>query len=76
MARLSDGSILRRPPGKTDIDLRLTTQGGEGQRWWFLNGELVSQEASLFYRFTKVGRYQLTVMDGGGQIASVDFQVE
>ncbi|TBL99164.1 penicillin-binding protein 1C [Hafnia paralvei] len=73
---LSDGSILRRPPGKTDIDLRLTTQGGEGQRWWFLNGELVSQEASLFYRFTKVGRYQLTVMDGGGQIASVDFQVE
>ncbi|MDN6073046.1 MAG: hypothetical protein L0I60_08730, partial [Enterobacterales bacterium] len=68
--------ILRRPPGKTRIDLRLTTQGGIGERWWFLNGELVSQEPQFTYSFTRAGRYQLTVMDDGGQLTSADFQVE
>ena len=73
---LNNGSILRRPPGKTRIDLRLTTQGGIGERWWFLNGELVSQEPQFTYSFTRAGRYQLTVMDDGGQLTSADFQVE
>lgn len=39
---IREGEVLQRLPGKTSLDLRLLTQGGQGQKWWFLNGEQVN----------------------------------
>lgn len=68
MLGIRDGAILRRLPGKNALDLRISAQGGSGQRWWFLNGQLVGEGESLLQTLTQPGRYQLSLLDesGGG----------
>jgi penicillin-binding protein 1C len=75
-----DGQVLRRLPGKTELTLSITVQGGEGQeRWWFLNGEVLNTEKKGFTQrmvFQRAGQYQLSVLDDVGQVATVSFRVE
>ncbi|MGD8202636.1 peptidoglycan glycosyltransferase PbpC [Pantoea sp. FN0305] len=77
---IRDGQILHRLPGKSELSLSVTTQGGEGTaRWWFLNGEVLSAaDGSLTQRlvFNRTGQYQLSVLDAAGQVAAVSFTVE
>ncbi|XNM65767.1 hypothetical protein ACLK2E_13980 [Escherichia coli] len=47
--------------------LPLQTTGGEGRRWWFLNGEpLTAEGASATLNIDRPDRYQLVVMGRGG----------
>ncbi|MGM1331448.1 hypothetical protein ACS0TW_37350, partial [Klebsiella michiganensis] len=55
----------------------LQTTGGEGRRWWFLNGEpLTAEGASATLNIDRPDRYQLVVMDEAGQIVAANFTVQ
>ncbi|YCH29639.1 peptidoglycan glycosyltransferase PbpC [Erwinia sp. D4-22] len=77
---IRDGQILHRLPGKSELTLSVTAQGGHGEeRWWFLNGEVLSAaDGGLTQRlvFNRAGRYQLSVLDNAGQVAAASFTVE
>jgi len=72
--------IILRPAGaeKELPAVTLQAQGGQGRLFWLLNGTLIRQAGigeSRSYRFTRPGRYQLTVMDQSGNYDSVEFLV-
>ncbi|WP_352412254.1 peptidoglycan glycosyltransferase PbpC [Mixta sp. BE291] len=77
---IRDGQILHRLPGKSELSLSVTAQGGKGEaRWWFLDGEVLSAaDGGLTQRlvFHRAGRYQLSVLDNAGQVAAASFTVE
>ncbi|CBJ82142.1 transglycosylase of penicillin-binding protein 1c [Xenorhabdus bovienii str. Jollieti] len=73
---IREGDILKRIPGKNTLDLRITTQGGSGQQWWFLNGEQVfvtKNNQSWGETLSQPGKYQLSVLDLSGQISAINF---
>ena len=73
------GDQLRRPATSRDaLHLSVSALGGEGQRWWFLNGAPLGETAAqgaLAVNLEEVGRYELSVLDASGQTARVEFQV-
>ena len=75
-----DGDRLRRPAGSTEpLRLRLTTLGGSGQRWWFVDGQPVGESRAggeINQPFGRNGRYQLSVLDESGQTARLEFRVD
>ena len=72
-----DGGIIKRVPGQNRLPLRLTSQGGEGPRWWFLNGEVQSGHGDeLTLEIDKADDYQVLVMDESGQTAVARFTVQ
>lgn len=76
---IRDGEVLQRLPGKTSLDLRLVTQGGQGNKWWFLNGEQVNEtehNGSILLTLDKVGNYQISVLDLSGQVTALNFRVK
>ncbi|CNF16702.1 peptidoglycan glycosyltransferase PbpC [Yersinia nurmii] len=76
---IRNGAVVRRLPGKSSLDLRLEAQGGQGERWWFLNGEQVAStqnHQSWLQTLTVPGRYQLNVLDESGQVSNVEFRLE
>ncbi|WP_395858819.1 peptidoglycan glycosyltransferase PbpC [Affinibrenneria salicis] len=76
---IRDDTVLKRLPGSGELDLRLSTQGGQGQRWWFLNGEQIANtrpEEGILQRLTQPGRYQLTLLDESGQVSVVNFTLQ
>ncbi|MDL9984408.1 peptidoglycan glycosyltransferase PbpC [Providencia rettgeri] len=76
---IRDGEVLQRLPGKPSLDLRLVTQGGQGQKWWFLNGEQVNtteQNGSILLTLDKSGNYQISVLDLSGQVTAMSFRVK
>lgn len=69
--------MIKRVPGQAFALLPLQSSGGEGERWWFLNGEPLTMHTSLLnLRLDKAGEYQLLVMDDAGQVATVQFTVQ
>ncbi|WP_439889414.1 peptidoglycan glycosyltransferase PbpC [Pseudomonas sp. MBLB4123] len=74
-----DGDRLRRPAGSAEpLRLSLSTLGGSGRRWWFLDGRPIGEsgaEARFSHSFRHAGHYQLSVLDEGGQTAQVGFRV-
>lgn len=38
-----DGAIIKRLPGAAEATLPLQSSGGAGERWWFLNGEPLTE---------------------------------
>ncbi|KLU16038.1 MULTISPECIES: peptidoglycan glycosyltransferase PbpC [Xenorhabdus] len=71
-----EGEVLKRIPGKISLDLRLTTQGGSGKQWWFLNGEQVAvteNNQPWSETLSQSGKYQLSVLDLGGQVSAINF---
>lgn len=72
-----EGAILKRLPGRSRLQLRLMSQGGQGERWWFLNGDMVEgSRDSVAFTLEKPGRYQILVLDEGGQIAAASFTLQ
>lgn len=72
-----EGAILKRLPGELRLPLRLSAQGGQGDRWWFLNGEPVSGNSSgIALNLDKPGAYQVLVLDEAGQIAAAHFVLQ
>ncbi|OTA15247.1 PonC [Xenorhabdus vietnamensis] len=75
---IREGEVLKRIPGKKDLDLRITTQGGSGKQWWFLNGEQVAvteNNQSWSKTLSQPSKYQLSVLDFSGQVSSINFML-
>nr|WP_231571463.1 MULTISPECIES: peptidoglycan glycosyltransferase PbpC [Xenorhabdus] len=73
---IREGDVLKRIPGKKTLDLRIATQGGSGQQWWFLNGEQVAiteNDQQWVKALSHPGKYQLSVLDLSGQISIINF---
>jgi penicillin-binding protein 1C len=76
---IRDNAVLNRLPGEKSIDLTLHSQGGSGQRWWFLNGVQVPVSApgvDFHYKLTQPGNYQLTVLDESSQVTTLNFTLQ
>ncbi len=74
------GDKLRLPASnKQPLALKLSSLGGAGQRWWFLNGVLIKESApdEAFDKvFMHKGKQQLTLLDEIGQTATIEFSIE
>lgn len=73
-----EGDRLRRPQGNGEpLRLSLSTLGGSGQRWWFVDGEPQGETPAngSFNQGFAPGRHQLSVLDEGGQTARLEFSV-
>lgn len=72
-----EGAILKRLPGELRLALRLSAQGGQGDRWWFLNGEPVNGNGNgIALNLDSPGAYQVLVLDDAGQIAAAHFTLQ
>lgn len=72
-----EGAVIKRLPGESRVSLPLATFGGEGRRWWFLNGEpLDAQGRNYTLQLDKAGDYQVLIMDETGQVATVNFVLQ
>lgn len=77
LSGIREGGVIKRVPGQTVVTLPVLASGGQGSRWWFLNGEpLTSHAALLSLKIDKAGEYQLLVMDDVGQVQAVQFAVQ
>ncbi|MNO03791.1 penicillin-binding protein 1C [compost metagenome] len=55
----------------------LQTQGGEGRRWWFINGVPTDNRGvNVTLSLENAGEYQLVVMDEAGQVAAATFTLQ
>lgn len=73
-----EGDRLRRPQGLGEpLRLSLSTLGGSGRRWWFVDGEPQGEtgaDAPFTHAFAP-GQHQLSVLDEGGNTARLAFSV-
>ncbi|EAU5332725.1 penicillin-binding protein 1C, partial [Salmonella enterica] len=64
LSGIREGAVIRQLPGQENVTLPVSTTGGKGHRWWFLNGEPVnSANNRLSLLLNIAGRYQLVVID-------------
>lgn len=77
LSGIRDGAVIKRLPGQDAVSLPLVARGGEGRRWWFINGEPDASGAqNLTVTLDRPGDYQLLVMDEAGQTVAVSFTVQ
>lgn len=77
LSGVREGAIIKRLPGENQAALALQTQGGEGRRWWFVNGQPTDNSGpNVTLSLEKAGEYQLVVMDEAGQVAAVTFTLQ
>ncbi|MFV0261832.1 MAG: peptidoglycan glycosyltransferase PbpC [Kluyvera sp.] len=77
LSGLRDGAVIKRLPGEGRAQLVVRANGGEGQRWWFLNGEPQRGAGdSLTLSLDQAGAYQLVAMDDLGQTAVVNVTLQ
>jgi penicillin-binding protein 1C len=77
LSGVREGAIIKRLPGEKLAALALQTQGGEGRRWWFINGEPTDNTGpNVTLSLENTGEYQLVVMDEAGQIAAASFTLQ
>ena len=74
---IREDAVIRRLPGESSATVVLQASGGEGRRWWFMNGEPQNSAGNnLALSLNNAGRYQLVVMDDVGQMAVVNFTLQ
>lgn len=77
LSGIREGGVIKRVPGEAMATLPVLASGGQGGRWWFLNGEPLSTHSPLLsLKLDKSGEYQLLVMDEAGQVQAVQFAVQ
>lgn len=77
LSGVQNGAVIKRLPGESRASLALQTTGGEGRRWWFINGEpQEASGASATLQLDKSGEYQLLVMDEAGQTITAVFTLQ
>lgn len=77
LSGVREGAVIKRLPGESRLSLPLATFGGEGRRWWFLNGEpLDAQGRTYTLQLDKAGDYQVLIMDETAQVATVNFVLQ
>lgn len=76
LSGIREGAVIKRLPGQDSVHVPVSTSGGEGPRWWFLNGESLNAATSgTTLILSTAGSYQLVVMDEQGQTVAVTFEV-
>ncbi len=74
-----EGDNLRLPAGSRQaLHLKLSALGGNGRRWWFIDGSPAADTANqeeFNTTLKRSGHYQLSVLDESGQTAQVQFNV-
>ena len=76
---LSDGAVIRRPPGKEAPRARLEIRGSDAEVNWMLNGRIVArQNAALpqILDFPEAGRYDITAFDNYGHYGRISISVQ
>jgi penicillin-binding protein 1C len=77
LSGVRDGAIIKRLPGEKQVALALQTYGGEGRRWWFINGEPTENTGTnVTLNLNQAGDYQLVVMDEAGQVVALSFTLQ
>ena len=77
LSGIREGAVIKRLPGEARVMLPVQTSGGEGRRWWFINGEpLEATGARTTITLDKPGEWQLVVMDEAGQTAAANFTLQ
>jgi penicillin-binding protein 1C len=77
LSGVREGAIIKRLPGEKQVALALQTYGGEGRRWWFINGEPTENTGTnVTLNLDKAGDYQLVVMDEAGQVVALSFTLQ
>lgn len=76
---LIDNQLLKRPPGQKEVTIDLTLQGGYGQKWWFLDGDIVAHslnDEKVALTVSKKGLHHLLLLDESGQINRMQFTLD
>jgi len=76
---LEPGTVLRPIPGQRDVVLKLQAIGAQQGTTWLLDGQWMADSAKAAtaqtLRIDRAGPHRLTVMDGLGRWARVEFQL-
>ncbi|HEY0957468.1 MAG TPA: penicillin-binding transpeptidase domain-containing protein, partial [Roseateles sp.] len=76
---LEPGTVLRPAPGRHDVVLKLQAIGAQQGLTWLLDGQWVAASATAgaaqTLQVAHVGEHRLTVMDGLGRWARVEFRL-
>lgn len=74
---VADDSLYQFDP--RSLSLQLHAQGGQGERYWYLNGRYLAKSTvqnATNFSINKRGRYQLSVVDEQGNTDLVTFEVQ
>ena len=76
---LEPGTVLRPTPGQRDVVLKVQAIGAQQGLTWLLDGQWMATStttsAAQTLRVERAGQHRLTVMDGLGRWARVEFQL-
>jgi len=76
---LSDGSVLRHPPGKISAIARLEIRGSDAEVNWMVNGRLIGRQNAAVPQimdFPEAGRYDITAFDNHGRYGRISISVK
>ncbi len=72
---LQDGErILRK--NQQELSFKLSVLGGRGPWYWFANGEQVIQAQTMAFSPSRLGQYQIIVLDQSGQLDEINIEIE
>lgn len=72
-----NGERLKRLPGQHQLSVKIFSQGGQGEHFWFVNGERAeSNDSTLALDLSHAGSYQVLALDEAGQTATVHFELQ
>jgi penicillin-binding protein 1C len=73
---LRDKQLIRALPGMDQVSVDLKPEGGFGEKWWFLDGNLVANtkdNEKVALTITEKGIHRLLLLDESGQIFRLNF---
>jgi len=76
---LSDGAVIRRPPGKEAPKARLEIRGSDTEVHWMVNGRLAARQSAALpwtVNFPEAGRYNITAFDNYGHYNQISVSVQ
>ncbi len=76
---LSDGAVIRRPPGNEAPKARLEIRGSDAEVNWMLNGRLIARQNAAtpqILNFPQAGRYDITAFDNYGHYGRISISVQ
>ena len=76
---LSDGAVLRHPPGRESPRARLEIRGSDAEVNWMINGRLINHQNAAVPQildFPEAGRYDITAFDNHGRYGRISISVQ
>jgi penicillin-binding protein 1C len=73
---LRDKQLIKSLPGKHQVTIDLTAEGGSGNKWWFLDGNFFARSfdnEKVTLTISKKGLHHLLLLDESGQISRIAF---